>query len=406
MPQPTTGAALFPLAGTGIQTILAILLLAAATAIALAIWTLRKILRWHSGGWLGSYCRASRPAKLAPGTIQDIHFAFIDHFEPNHGDAGPDTQLECVRLWREAYARAIAGQTDSDGFVPQHTWFVQPHELSDDALRTLSEMQSAGWGELQYHLHHDDDPDPGAERLRLRIRRDLERLQQFGGIPTGKYGLVHGMFALCGGDPRYCRSPQEIDLLLDTGCYADFTFPAVGTPAQPRMANSIYYARTNGRLKPYDTGAPSRVGQRGEGLLIIPGPMCFGLFPRVFDDSDVSHDYPPTPRRMHRWLRQRICVPGRPNWLFVHVHSHSAGDSVRQALFDAAMPSLWSAVSQLTQGWNHLPARVHYVTARESYNIIRAAEDGLDGNSAQYRDYEVPRPYASIAKATETRVST
>jgi hypothetical protein len=35
---------------------------------------------------------------------------------------------------------------------------------------------------------------------------------------------------------------------------------------------------------------------------------------------------------------------------------------------------------------------LHYVTAREAYNIVRAAEDGHSGDPNQYRDYLVPHP--------------
>jgi len=33
--------------------------------------------------------------------------------------------------------------------------------------------------------------------------------------------------------------------------------------------------------------------------------------------------------------------------------------------------------------------KLHYVTAREMYNIIKAAEAGENGDPGQYRDYEV-----------------
>ena len=35
---------------------------------------------------------------------------------------------------------------------------------------------------------------------------------------------------------------------------------------------------------------------------------------------------------------------------------------------------------------------LHYVTAREMYNIAMAAIDGKTGNPNEYRDYERPRP--------------
>lgn len=38
---------------------------------------------------------------------------------------------------------------------------------------------------------------------------------------------------------------------------------------------------------------------------------------------------------------------------------------------------------------------LHYVSARETYNIIKAAEAGLAGDPAQYRDHLLPAPPSS-----------
>jgi hypothetical protein len=42
--------------------------------------------------------------------------------------------------------------------------------------------------------------------------------------------------------------------------------------------------------------------------------------------------------------------------------------------------------------WNRPPFRLHYVTAREAYNIVKAAEAGKAGDPNAYRDFEVPPP--------------
>lgn len=39
--------------------------------------------------------------------------------------------------------------------------------------------------------------------------------------------------------------------------------------------------------------------------------------------------------------------------------------------------------------------QLHYVTSREAYNIIKAAEAGKSGNPNAYRDFVLPRPRAS-----------
>ncbi len=36
--------------------------------------------------------------------------------------------------------------------------------------------------------------------------------------------------------------------------------------------------------------------------------------------------------------------------------------------------------------------KLHYVSAREMYNIVKAAEQGLTGDPHLYRDHLIPRP--------------
>lgn len=36
--------------------------------------------------------------------------------------------------------------------------------------------------------------------------------------------------------------------------------------------------------------------------------------------------------------------------------------------------------------------KLHYVSARETYNIVKAAEQGLVGDPGSYRDHVIPRP--------------
>jgi hypothetical protein len=43
---------------------------------------------------------------------------------------------------------------------------------------------------------------------------------------------------------------------------------------------------------------------------------------------------------------------------------------------------------------------LHYVTAREAYNLIRAAADGKQGEPRQYFNYVIP-PYEADGKASK-----
>jgi len=349
-------------------------------------WTVRKVVRWRAAPWLRHFL-ACRPSHPRPDRPLDLCFLFVDHYEPDFGGADLTLQLARVQRWQVAYERAIQGHVDSDGSCPQHTWFLPIDLVHERTVPVVASWPGRGWGEVEYHLHHDPSMDEHA--IREQIMQDIGRLQQCGAMSGGRYGFVHGMFALAGGDDRYCRAPNEIDVLLETGCYADFSFPSLGTPAQPRQVNSIFYARSNGRPKPYDTGPDAAVGQKHEGLLIVPGPMCIGLFPRLMDDAHVEPHHLPHPRRIARWVSAHVHVRGRPNWVFISVHSHTAKEDAQDALFAGPMQNLWQAMEQRFRGSN---ARLHYLTAREAYNIIKAAEAGHDGNPGDYRNFEIGPP--------------
>jgi len=355
-----------------------------------------KVVRWNATGWIGPYLMRRHEA-FDQARPLDVCFLFVDHYEPEWGRASPGEQIERAKAWEHMYKGAIMGHADSDGRCPQHTWFSPIALTHADAERVLATWPGLGWGEIEYHLHHG--PRVVEDAIRKQIMQDINQLRQFGAVSSGRYGFVHGMYALAAGDPRYCTAPNEIDVLLETGCYADFTFPAIGTPAQPRQVNSIYYAQSNGQPKPYDLGPEAEVGKTQPGLLLIPGPMSFGFFPRILDDAELKPDYPPHPKRISRWLDARVHVRGRPNWVFISVHSHTARDANCDYLFGGAMQRLWRA---LEDRFKTADARLHYVTAREAYNIVKAAEAGRDGNPNDFRDFEIPPP-VNTNKPTASR---
>ena len=80
-----------------------------------------------------------------------------------------------------------------------------------------------------------------------------------------------------------------------------------------------------------------------------------------------------------------MCVAGRPDWVFVKVHTHGARAANREAYFNRHAESLHTL---LRDRYNDGASwRLHYVTAREAYNIIKAAEAGRSGNPGDYRDF-------------------
>ncbi|MGY0650260.1 right-handed parallel beta-helix repeat-containing protein [Luteimonas sp. A537] len=393
--------------------------LALLSAVVAAAWLLH---RRNVAGWLLSWLRQDWRAPVPQGTTRHLLFCFVDHYEPGWGQPGYERECERVARWQRDLPLLCAGHRDADGRPPVHSFFFPGDEYRPEHIDSLVELCRMGLGEIEIHLHHHDDTEATLRAKladfadTLATRHDALPRDPVTGQP--RWAFIHGDWALDNSHPGggHCGVDNELTVLREEGCYADFTFPAAPNPCQPRTINRIYRA-TDDPLKPksHDTGARVRVGGRAEGdLVIIQGPLGlrwksrkFGLLPRI-ENSDIRAVAPPSPDRIDAWVRTGIHVEGRPEWTFVKIHTHGAEDCDMDTLLGTPMD----------QAYDHLESRyndgrdwkLHYVSAREMYNIMRAAEDGLAGDPNRFRDYEVPRPgyraaggAGSRAAATERR---
>src|SRR5262249_45290309 len=128
-------------------------------------------------------------------------------------------------------------------------------------------------------------------------------------------------------------------------------------------------------------------------LMLIQGPLVYdwgrrrgGLLPGL-ENGCLQGSQPPTPDRLRNWLRARVQVPRRPDWFFVKLHAHGAEAASMDTLLGGAMVRFHEHLAQLAR--DNPRFRYHYVTAREMYNLARAAEAGWKGSVADARDYEL-----------------
>jgi hypothetical protein len=180
------------------------------------------------------------------------------------------------------------------------------------------------------------------------------------------------------------------------------------------MVNAIYYAKdTPGRARAADWGRKVNgyelsvfrntnnqqptTNNRAEGtLLLITGPLAlnwwrrkWGILPRL-ENAEISGSNPPTADRIRLWARQQIHVGGRPDWVFVKLHTHGCMPVNQAVLLGPAMQQAHHILQQEFndgQDW-----QLHYVTAREMANLVNAAEANLPGPPGQYRDYQIAPP--------------
>ena len=384
------------------------LAIVASGALAWRLLRSRNMERWI-GGWLRQAVRRRAPVA---GPVH-VMFCFVDHFEPAWRGADLAAQRARVERWCRDYPAMARRHVDADGRPPQHTFFYPEEEYLPEHLDRISALCADGFGEIEVHLHHDNDTPANFRRTLDRFARVLH--ERHGALPRDpldgrlRFGFIHGNWCLDNSraDGRWCGLDNELELLRELGCYADFTLPSAPSDTQTRTINSIYYA-TDDPLRPrsHDHGTAVRVGGGAVGdLMIIQGPLGLSwsrrrLLPRI-ENSDVRAACPPTPARVDAWVRAGIHVQGRPEWVFVKVHTHGTQEADMDTLLGGPVDAMHDYLEQAyNDGQRYV---LHYVTARETYNIIKAAEDGRAGDPGRYRDYLLPAPRAStgaLRKAT------
>jgi hypothetical protein len=197
---------------------------------------------------------------------------------------------------------------------------------------------------------------------------------------------------------------EEVQLLHDAGCYADFTFPSAPDECQPNRVNEIYWPTGDlRRRKAYATGEPARVGEvRRDRMLMITGPLGFDFrrdpgHARArlrIENAALAGDDPPTARRVRTWVQQDIHVLGRPEWVFVKLHTHGAPERNAEVMLGDPMREVHQ---RLMRDYNDGRRwALHYVTAREMFNIAIAAMEGHTGAPGQYRDHVIPPPPVAL----------
>lgn len=314
-----------------------------------------------------------------------VFICVADHFEPEWNSASTAVQQQRVARWVNQYPQLVEPFADSRGRPPQHTFFCPIECYRPELIDDLSQLVHAGYGDIEVHLHHDNDDE---DRLRELLMLSIEVLHARHGLLSSdrrgavRYGFIHGNWALDNSHPqgRWCGVNNEISVLLETGCYADFTMPAAPDPAQTRTINSIYYAIDDPRRpKSHDTGIPAVVGHDppADGLLMIQGPLMVKQTrpwkrPRV-ENGNLSASQPPSKKRFVDWLRADVKVSGHDDWVFIKVHTHGAQEQNADVLLGPEMSRLHEKLHDFAA---HRGFEYYYVTAREMAQLVRQAEAG------------------------------
>ncbi len=347
--------------------------------------------------WLGP----SLASKTYPErSVSRVFLAVANHFEPFHKADKPEA-IKRMKRWQDEFPVVIADFSDAGGRKPRHTFCYPVEQYDGEVLSRLADLCQATGSETEVHLHHSDDT---AASLREKLGRGLEGLMKHGLLSRAAGGqprfcFVHGDWALANSHPqgKHCGVPEEIGILRELGCVADFTFPSAPSATQPRRVNAIYYTPNTGSPATLARGAAVEAGKVPgsrdslDHLLLVQGVATlnwgkrkFGLLPGL-ENSDITLMNPPTPARWNLWLRKAPRVAGRPDWAFVKLHTHGA--------------PTWNADMHLGKPMRlfreYLASQAvpyHFVTTREMVNVIHALEDGAKDFTPSMLDHRYAPP--------------
>ncbi|MFO0550465.1 MAG: hypothetical protein U0271_18870 [Polyangiaceae bacterium] len=352
--------------------------------------------------WGPDYARhvlvRKRGERAPRGVTRHLLFSFCDHWEPLF-EGVSDVQGDVrVRAWREGYPELARRFRDADGRHPQHSFFFPGEHYRPRWLESLAELARGGFGEVELHLHHDGDT---AESLGRDLDRYVGELASHGHLSRDadgrpRFAFIHGNWCLANAreDGRWCGVDAEIPLLFQHGCYADFTFPAPDSEAQPRLVNQLFWPTGDlSARRAYEHAERARVGARySDRMLFVTGPSAVfldGKKPRI-EASAITANFGAEPARVRTWGDLGISVAGRPEWVFVKMHTHGAPERQAEALLGAGGARLHEL---LAEHYNDgVEWKLHYVSARETYNIAVAAMAGKSGDPNEYRDFVLKPP--------------
>jgi hypothetical protein len=191
---------------------------------------------------------------------------------------------------------------------------------------------------------------------------------------------------------------NELSLLRELGCYADFTLPAVPSPAQTRLVNTIYWATDNPFLpRSHDAGDPVTVGGAVMGdLLIIPGPLGLNWeagrrpLPRT-ENGELACYSPCSLYRARLWLR---LAPRIGSDIFLKLFAHGAQERHSSALLDGILDETFACLRAVS---SELGCSLHYVSPWEMYNVIESIRQRRDPLRKT-----VPTPDSSASQSRPT----
>lgn len=373
--------------------------------------------------WLARYPFVRAADFFSKKSDAKKHFIFTvaNHFEPAWKAGGAydlDTQRRRLDEYHKLARRTGEAVTDADGTKFRHTNFYPAEQYDFQILEQMAAMQSEGLGEVEIHLHHGIEKPDTADNLRKSLVEFRDRLAEehlclsrFDGAGAPRYAFVHGNLALANSaHGKFCGVDDEMQILQETGCYADFTLPSAPQETQVSVINQIYECALPLTEKmPHRKGIRARVfGKQPQLPLIFTGPLVFNWTRRIkglpvprLEDGGLTDNQPSDLRRFRRWQSANITVKNRPEWIFVKLYCHGFFDYDQSACIGEKAQRFFSEIVEAGERTGEYT--VHFASAREAFNIALAAIDGKTGTPGEFRNYRLQTIMSAAQKGLKTQ---
>lgn len=311
----------------------------------------------------------------------DIYVAICNHYRPFSGSVSQEIAELRVVTWCREYERIAHQHTDSSGNHPVHTIFYSESDYNPYFLDTIARSCRNGITDVEILIDHNRD-NPVNFKRKIEEYRDvlfhhhgLLRKDDQGKIT---YGFVHGKWALDNARPdgRWCGVCDEVSILKETNCYADFTYPSAPDITQPPIINSIYFTHpSQKRPVSHESGTIIKPGcWNNSSLLCIQGPLVihrdsiFGL-PVKIDRGEIGFHHEFSKNRMDKWLQRAPQIQGISSSIFIKLYTAGMVDQTIRYLFsESGLHQFWSILEHDYNDGEHF--RIHYVSAWGMYNKI------------------------------------
>lgn len=340
----------------------------------------REAQRWLPGWWASRRRHAEHT--FDPNRPVTVWLMFADHYEPYWGRPSDEVAAARVRAWTDAWPRIAEGSADDFGRPARWSFFYPAEEYHPAVLESLAGLVRRGVGDVEVHVHHDNaTPEGFLEQMSgfvATLRNEHGLLHDWQGRPG--FGFIHGNWALDNSRPdgRWCGLNNELTLLRELNCYADFTMPSAPDSCQTSLVNAIYWAVDDpSRPKSHDRGPLVTVGAEPptDALLCVQGPLAVRAHPRwrvlpSLEVGELAGYAPPAADRAEHWL---AAAPRIGNELFVKLFTHGAPEKNAGPLLGGGIAKTVAHLrgACARRGW-----RLAHATAWECFTAIEAARRG------------------------------